>query len=60
MWLDGLYMAGELLVRYGVKFNDDKYFALAYKQAKLMWDNIRDEKTGLLYHAWDWCIAISM
>ena len=53
MWLDGLYMAGELLTRYGVKFNDEKCFDTVYKQAKLMWDNIRDLKTGLLYHAWD-------
>ena len=54
MWLDGLYMAGELLTRYGVKFNDKEKFELVHRQAKLMWDNIRDEKTGLLYHAWDY------
>lgn len=53
MWLDGLYMVGELLTRYGVRFNDKEMFALVHKQAKLMWDNIRDEKTGLLYHARD-------
>ncbi len=53
MWLDGLYMVGELLVRYGVEFNDKKSIDMAFRQAKLMWDNIRDKKTGLLYHAWD-------
>ncbi len=61
MWLDGLYMAGELITRYGAKYNDEACFDLVYKQASLMWENIRDLKTGLLYHAWDeskvvdWC-----
>ena len=61
MWLDGLYMAGELLSRYGAKFGEEKCFDIVHMQAKLMWENIRDEKTGLLYHAWDsshkapWC-----
>ena len=53
MWLDGLYMAGELLTRYGVMFGEERFFELVHLQAKLMWDNIRDERTGLLYHAWD-------
>lgn len=53
MWLDGLYMAGELLTRYGVKFGEERFFEIVHTQAKLMWENIRDEKTGLLYHAWD-------
>jgi len=53
MWLDGLYMAGELLTRYGARFGEDRFFELVHLQAKLMWDNIRDEETGLLYHAWD-------
>jgi len=61
MWLDGLYMAGEFLARYGKTFNDPTCFDLLFKQAQLMWENIRDPKTGLLYHAWDqsrsvnWC-----
>lgn len=53
MWLDGLYMVGELLTRYGVKFKENRFFEIVHRQAKLMWENIRDEKTGLLYHAWD-------
>lgn len=53
MWLDGLYMACPNLVLYGVKFGEEKYIDMAYHQMKLMWDNIRDERTGLLYHAWD-------
>lgn len=57
MWLDGLYMVGELLTRYGVKYNDEKMLDTVYRQAKLMWDNIRDPKTNLLYHAWDYSHA---
>lgn len=53
MWLDGLYMACPNLVLYGVKFGEEKYIDMAYHQMKLMWDNMRDERTGLLYHAWD-------
>ena len=53
MWLDGLYMAGELLTRYAVKYGEDKFFETVTRQARLMWEHIRDEKTGLLYHAWD-------
>lgn len=61
MWLDGLYMAGELLARYGAQYNDTACFDTLFHQAKLMWENIRDSRTGLLYHAWDhsreavWC-----
>ena len=53
MWLDGLYMAGELLTRYGVRYDGEKSFDIVFRQAELMWKNMRDEKTGLLYHAWD-------
>ena len=53
MWLDGLYMAGPLAVRYGLMTGKEEYIALIHKQLMLMWENIRDEKTGLLYHAWD-------
>ena len=53
MWLDSLYMAGPNLVLYAEKFSKEKYYDIAYLQAKLMWDNMRDERTGLLYHCWD-------
>lgn len=53
MWLDGLYMIGEFLARYGAKFGDSSCFDAVILQAQLMWENMRDEKSGLLYHAWD-------
>jgi unsaturated rhamnogalacturonyl hydrolase len=53
MWLDGLYMGQPFYARYiseyekGKNFDDVAHqFALSYKQTL-------DEKTGLLYHAWD-------
>ena len=54
MWLDGLYMASPLLTMYGAKFGDESCFEDAIRQAKLMWKHNRDEKTGLMYHAWDY------
>lgn len=54
MWLDSLYMSGPLGVRYGLKINDRRYLDVIHTQLTLMWDNMRDEKSGLLYHAWDW------
>lgn len=53
MWLDGLYMAGPLAVKYGLMTGQMNYIELIHKQLKLMWENMRDEQSGLLYHAWD-------
>ena len=53
MWLDGLYMAGSVLSQYGYEFNDRECFDIMHRQMMLMWNNIRDEKTGLMYHACD-------
>ena len=53
MWLDGLYMAGCVLAQYGAEFNDAECFDIMHHQMMLMWNNIRDEKTGLMYHACD-------
>ncbi len=53
MWLDGLYMAGPLAVRYGAQTGDDEYLSIMCKQAMLMKKHMKDEKTGLYYHAWD-------
>lgn len=54
MWLDSLYMAGPLAVRYGLLTNQRKYIEIIHTQLELMWKYMRDEKTGLLYHAWDY------
>ena len=53
MWLDGLFMAGILLTSYAKEYNVYELFDEMYHQTKLMHDHIRDEKTGLYYHAWD-------
>lgn len=53
MWLDGLYMAGQIMAMYAVKFNEDWWFEEIYRQVKLMWKYCKKEENGLLYHAWD-------
>jgi len=54
MWLDGLYMGGPVMAEYGYRFDRPDFCAEAAKQVRLMFANTRDEKTGLLYHAWDY------
>lgn len=53
MWLDGLYMAGPFCALYGKTFGDPECFESCVYQALKMEEKTRDEKTGLLYHAWD-------
>lgn len=53
MWLDGLYMSGPIQAMYSKKFGDDCYIKEAAKQAIIMYENIQDKETKLLYHAWD-------
>lgn len=53
MWLDSVYMGSVLAVRYGLMTDDKELLELAERQMTLMWDNMRDEETGLLSHAWD-------
>lgn len=53
MWLDGLYMAGPFCALYGKTFGESECFDSCVFQALLMEKKTRDEKTGLLYHAWD-------
>lgn len=53
MWLDSVYMASLFLSRYGMYSADERFLKMAEKQFTLMWEHNRDEKTGLLYHAWD-------
>jgi len=61
MWLDGIYMAGPFLTEYALRFNEPETFDDVIHQITLIEKHIRDEKTGLLYHAWDeskqqrWC-----
>lgn len=53
MWLDGLYMSSPLMVRYAILTGKKDFFDIAHTQLMLMWNNMRDSRTGLLYHAWD-------
>ncbi len=53
MWLDGIYMASPFLAQYAKEFNAPEWFDVVTHQIKLIYKQTRDEKTGLLYHAWD-------
>lgn len=53
MWLDGLYMAGPLEAEYSQMTGEANYIDTACEQAVIMYDNMCDRASGLLYHAWD-------
>ncbi|MFC6648709.1 glycoside hydrolase family 105 protein [Paenibacillus rhizoplanae] len=53
MWLDGLYMAGVFSLKYANTYRDDALRAEVLHQERLMRKYMKDEATGLLYHAWD-------
>ncbi len=53
MWLDGLYMAGPFLAQFAKTFDEPALFDDVANQFIWMESHARDEKTGLLYHAWD-------
>jgi rhamnogalacturonyl hydrolase YesR len=53
MWLDGLYMGSPFYAEYAKVFNARKDFDDIVNQFIWMEQHSRDEKTGLLYHAWD-------
>lgn len=53
MWLDGMYMGGPVTVEYGARFNRADLFDVVHLQMALMRDRITDEKTGLMFHAYD-------
>ena len=53
VWLDGLYMAGPFLAEYGATFNTPELFDEVALQLTTAYEDLLDEKTGLLYHGWD-------
>lgn len=53
MWLDGLYMAEPFYSEYAIMFKKPDYFDDITKQFLLIRKNLKDEKTGLYFHAWD-------
>lgn len=53
MWLDSLYMAGPIMAQYGKFFDKPDFVTEAAKQAVIMYENMKNPKSGLMYHAWD-------
>lgn len=53
MWLDGLYMAGVFSLKYANEYGEESLRETVLHQEKLMRKHMKDEATGLLYHAWD-------
>lgn len=53
MWLDTMYMMGVFETMYAARFNNPYMFEKIYSQMKLMYDYMKNPKTGLLYHMWD-------
>ncbi len=53
MWLDGLYMGSPFYAQYSKMFNNSKDFSDIAHQFIHIEKMTRDERTGLLYHAWD-------
>lgn len=53
IWLDGLYMGATFYAKYLSKFGKKDEFYDVTKQFIVSEKNLRDEKTGLLYHAYD-------
>ena len=53
LWLDTLYMAGPLGVHYGAFSGRKEFIDIIFLQFELIWENMRDARSGLLYHAWD-------
>ena len=65
VWLDGLYMCQPFYIEYETKYNDKKNYDDIYKQFFNVVKNMRDERTGLYYHAYDesremfWCDKVT-
>jgi unsaturated rhamnogalacturonyl hydrolase len=53
MWLDGAYMAEPFRAAYAATFQQPQDFDDIAKQLLLMYDHMRDPRTGLLRHGWD-------
>lgn len=53
MWLDGLYMGGVFALKYADAFGEGELRDMVLRQQSLMRKHMKDERTGLLYHAWD-------
>lgn len=53
VWLDGLYMFGPFYARYAAEFSRPELFRDLCGQLLHARDTMKDNATGLYYHAWD-------
>jgi len=53
MWIDGLYMAEPFYTQYTVRYENGKALDDIAKQFELVHNHLVDQKTGLVYQAWD-------
>lgn len=53
VWLDGLYMVQPFYIRYEKEYNQNKNVDDIFRQFQNVYDLMRDQKTGLLYHGYD-------
>ena len=53
IWLDGLYMEGPFNAEYAKRNSDDAVFDDIASQLEKTYECLLDEKTGLVYHAYD-------
>lgn len=59
VWLDGLYMAQPFYAEYAKLAHEDSAFDDIADQFIRIEAHTRDNKTGLLYHAWDESLAMA-
>lgn len=65
VWLDGLYMCQPFYMEYETRFHDKKNYDDIFNQFEQVIQHMRDEKTGLYYHAYDssremfWCDKVT-
>lgn len=61
VWLDGMYMGQPFYMEYETKFNNKENYSDIFNQFANVVKYLRDEKTGLYFHAYDesksvfWC-----
>lgn len=61
VWLDGLYMAQPFYMEYETRFGQGENYGDILRQFRFVAEHLRDEATGLYYHACDtsrlafWC-----
>ncbi len=53
MWLDSIYMGGPIQAEFADFSGESHFLDTAIDQAIIMFENMYDEKSGLMVHAWD-------